>query len=234
VLLVHGAFADASSWAGVIPALQAAGMEVLAPANPLRGLAADAAYLTSVAAETDGPVLLVGHAYGGAVITTAGAQTGNVVGLVYIAAFALDAGESILDIGARFPQSSLPLALRPVTYPHGGAVGVELYIKRDAFPEVFAADLPARVSRVLAVAQRPIAAAAFEETVQAAAWKTRPTWYGGATADQVIHPGAQRFMAQRAGAHTVEVAASHAIALSQPAAVAELIRTAAAAIGPLH
>jgi pimeloyl-ACP methyl ester carboxylesterase len=234
VLLVHGAFTDASSWAGVIPALQAAGLDTFAPANPLRGLAADTAYLASVVAAADASVLLVGHAYGGAVITATGAQAANVVGLVYVAAFAPAAGESMLDIATRFPQTRLPLALRPIAYPHDGAVGVELYVKGDEFPEVFAADLPARVTRVLSVAQRPIVAAAFEETARVAAWEALPAWYAVATADQVIHPEAQRFMARRAGAHTVEVVASHAIALSQPAAVADLIRTAAAAIGPLH
>jgi len=228
VLLVHGAFADASGWAGVIPALQAAGVDVIAPANPLRGLAVDAAYIAGVAGEIDGPVLLAGHSYGGAVITTAGAQAGNVVGLVYIAAFAVDEGESALDVAGRFPQSRLNQALRPATFTTGcGEPGVELYIKNDAFPEVFAADLPEHLTTVMAVTQRPIAAAALEAKSQAAAWRTLPSWYAVATADQAIHPDAQRFMAKRAGAQTVEVNASHAIALSQPAAVAELVRAAA-------
>lgn len=228
VLLVHGAFADTSSWAGVIPAVLATGCDVVAAANPLRGLAADAAYIASVAGEIDGPVLLVGHSYGGAVITVAGAQADNVVGLVYIAAFAVDEGESALDVAGRFPQSRLLMALRPVTFSTGcGEPGMELYIKRDAFSEVFAADLPTSVTAVLAVIQRPITAATLEEKARAAAWKALPSWYAVATADQVIHLDAQRFMARRAGARTVEVNASHAIALSQPGAVADLIRTAA-------
>jgi pimeloyl-ACP methyl ester carboxylesterase len=230
VLLVHGAFADASSWAGVIPALLAAGMDVIAPANPLRGLRTDAAYIAGVADEIDGPVLLVGHAYGGAVITVAGAQAGNVVGLVYLTAYAVDAGESVVDINRRLPPSRLGEALRPATSCTGGERrAVELYIKNSDFPAVFGADLPLQLATVLAVTQRPITAAAFEELAPVAAWKTLPAWYAVATADQIIHPEAQRFMARRAGAQTVEVNASHAIALSQPAAVAELIRTAAAA-----
>jgi len=230
VLLVHGAFADASIWAGVIPALLAAGLDVIAPANPLRSLAGDAAYLASVAAEIDGPVLLAGHAYGGAVITVAGARSANAVGLVYVSGYALDEGECVVDIDRRFPSIRFGPSLRPATFAGGDcALGVELYVKQDVFAAVVAADLPAQLAAVLAVSQRPIAAAALEGPCSAAALKTIPSWYAVATADQVIHPETQRFMAHRAGAQTIEVEASHAIALSQPAAVAELIRTAAAA-----
>jgi pimeloyl-ACP methyl ester carboxylesterase len=230
VLLVHGAFADASSWAGVVPELLAAGIDVLAPANPLRELTTDAAYIAGVAAEIDGPVLLAGHSYGGAVITVAGAQATNVVGLVYIAAYAVDEGESAVDINGRFPQTRLGLALRPVTFTNGrGALAVELYIKGDAFQAVFAADLPEPLTTVLAATQRPITAAALEGRPEAVAWRTLPSWYMVATRDQALHPQAQRFMAQRADALTVEVDASHLVMLSQPAAVAELIRTAARA-----
>ncbi|WP_433519296.1 alpha/beta fold hydrolase [Nonomuraea sp. CA-143628] len=230
VVLVHGAFTDASSWAGVIAELQASGIPVTAVANPLRGPAIDAAYLAGVVAAIDGPVLLVGHSYGGVVITRAGAQPGNVVGLVYVTAFALEAGESVLDVTGRFPDSLLGPALRPAVFRTGdGEEAVELYLKDDQFPAVFAADLPERLTSVAAAAQRPIAAVAFEESSPAASWKTLPSWYVVATADQAIHPAAQRFMAQRAGADTIEVDASHAIALSQPAAVAGHIRTAATA-----
>jgi pimeloyl-ACP methyl ester carboxylesterase len=228
VLLVHGAFADASSWSGVIPLLRASGIDVTAPANPLRGLICDAAYTAGVAGEIDGPVLLAGHAYGGAVITVAGAQAGNVVGLVYVAAYALDEGESVLDVIGRFPQSRLILSVRPATFVSAfGRPRIELYIKNDDFAAVFAADLQYRISNVMAVSQRPIAAAAFEEKANAAAWKRLPSWYAVATRDQAIHRDAQRFMARRAGAHSLEVDASHATALSRPAAVAELIRAAA-------
>ena len=229
VLLVHGAFADGSIWAGVIAELQAAGIGVTALPNPLRSLAADAAYLACVAGGIDGPVILVGHSYGGAVITAAGSAADNVVGLVYAAAFALDDGESALDITGRFPGSQLLPTLRPATFPDvNGAPGVELYIDREAFPHVFAAGLPHRTATVAAAAQRPITAAAFEEKSHAPAWKTTPSWYMIATADQIIPPAAQRFMAQRAGAHTTEIHASHAIALTHPAAVAGQIAAAAA------
>ncbi|MEU7834981.1 alpha/beta hydrolase [Nonomuraea sp. NPDC049129] len=230
VVLVHGAFADASSWAGVIAELQDSGIPVIAVANPLRGPATDAAYLAGVVAAIDGPVLLVGHSYGGVVITGAADQLGNVVGLVYVTAFALEAGESVLNITGRFPDSLLGPALRPAVFRTGdGQEAVELYLKDDQFPAVFAADLPERLTSVAAVAQRPIAAVAFEQSSPSASWKSLPSWYVVATADQAIHPAAQRFMAKRAGADTIEVDASHAIALSQPAAVADHIRTAATA-----
>ena len=228
VLLVHDAFADGSMWTGVITELQAAGIGVIAVASPLRSLASDAAYLASVAAEIDGPVLLAGHGYGGAVITAGGSVAGNVAGLVYVAAFALDEGESALDITGRFPGSQLLPALRPATFPGvDGDPAIELYIDREAYPRVFAADLPDRCAAAAAAAQRPIASAAFEEKSPAAAWKTASSWYIVATADQVIPPGGQRFMARRAGAHSIEMDASHAISLTQPAAVAGHIAAAA-------
>jgi len=219
VLLVHGGFADASSWADVVADLQDAGIEVFAPANPLRGVAADAAYLASIARRIDGPVLLVGHSYGGAVITQAGARTDNVVGLVYVAAFALAEGESLLDVSARFPDTLLIPALRPT----GNA---ELLLSADRYREVFAADLPERLASVAAAAQRPVAVGAFEQRCTAAAWQRLPSWFVVATADQAIHPDAQRFMARRIGADTIEVDASHAIVRSRPVEVAAHIRTA--------
>jgi pimeloyl-ACP methyl ester carboxylesterase len=228
---VHGAFADGSIWAGVIAELQAAGLGVAALANPLRSLTSDAAHIACTANDIDGPVMLVGHSYGGAVITAAGAAAGNVVGLVYVAAFALDEGESALDITLRFAGSQLAAALRPATFPElDGDAGVELYIDREAFPRVFAADLPYRTAMVAAAVQRPITAAAFEEKTRAAAWRTTPSWYLIAAADQVIPPAAQRFMAQRASARTVEIPGSHAIALTQPTAVAGQIVTATRAV----
>jgi pimeloyl-ACP methyl ester carboxylesterase len=228
VLLVHGAFADGSMWAGVISELQAAGIGVFAVASPLRSLASDAAYVASAVAEIDGPVLLVGHDYGGAVITAAGSAAANVVGLVYVAAFALDEGESALDIIGRFPGSQLLPALRPATFPGVcGDPAVELSIDREAYSRVFAADLPNRPAMAAAATQRPITAAAFEEKSPTAAWKTTPSWYIVATADQLIPPEGQQFMARRAGAHTIAIPASHAIALTQPAAVAGHMAAAA-------
>ncbi|MEU3527387.1 alpha/beta hydrolase [Streptomyces sp. NPDC038707] len=232
VLLVHGAFADAGSWTGVISHLQSHGIPVLAPPNPLRGLAADAAYVASVAAQVDGPVVLVGHSYGGALITVAGTAE-NVVGLVYVAAYVLEEGESLGELQGRFPASPLVSSLKQWTYPvPGGEPAVEVTITEDAFPSVFAADVPAETTRALAAAQRPLAAAAFEETASAAAWKTRPSWALVAAADQAINPEVERFGAQRAGATVVELeGASHAVAVSRPEAVADLIRQAVLATG---
>ncbi|WP_405631287.1 alpha/beta hydrolase [Streptomyces sp. NBC_00016] len=224
VVLVHGAFADAASWSGVIAELQGHGVPVVAPPNPLRGLASDAAYVASFAAQIDGPVILVGHSYGGALITVAG-TTENVVGLVYVAAYALAEGESLGELQGRFPLSTLVSNLKQWTYPvPGGEPAVEVTIAEDAFPSVFAADLPAGVTKILAASQRPLAAAAFEETAAAAAWQTRPSWALIAGADEAINPEVERFGAQRAGATVVEIdGASHAVAVSQPKAVAELI-----------
>ncbi|MFF5025325.1 alpha/beta fold hydrolase [Streptomyces collinus] len=232
VVLVHGAFADATSWSGVIEELQREGIPVVAPPNPLRGLAADAAYVASVAAQIDGPVVLVGHSYGGALITVAGV-TENVVGLVYVAAYVLEEGESLGELQGRFPLSPLVGSLKQWTYPvPGGADAVEVTIAADAFPSVFAADVDPEVTKVLAVAQRPLAAAAFDEVATAAAWRTRPSWALVAGADEAINPEVERFGARRAGATVVELpGASHAVAVSRPKDVAALIRDAVRATG---
>ncbi|MFF4731432.1 alpha/beta fold hydrolase [Streptomyces mirabilis] len=231
-LLVHGAFADAASWSGVIAELQNHGIPVVAPPNPLRSLASDAAYIASVAAQIDGPVVLVGHSYGGAVITVAGTAQ-NVVGLVFVAAYVLEEGESLGELQGRFPDSPLGSSLQQATYPvEGGDPAVEVTIVPEAFPSVFAADVPADVTKVLAVAQRPLAAGAFTETATAAAWKTKPSWALVAAADQAINPEVERFGAKRAGATILEVeGASHAVAVSRPKVVAELIRDAVRATG---
>jgi pimeloyl-ACP methyl ester carboxylesterase len=229
-VLVHGGFADASFWAPVIKELQADNLPVLAPANPLRGLAHDAEYIASVVNQIDGPVLLVGHSYGGAVVSVAGAAADNVVGLVYVAAFALDEGESFAEIFERFGQTPLFDAVRPSMYPvAGGGTAAELTIAPELYKSAFADDLPSDLTEVLAVSQRPFAAI-FDDRAQAAAWKTLPSWAVVATADNAIPPDAERHMAARAGAQTIEVDASHSIALSQPKAVADLIRTAVAGV----
>ncbi|MEY9892617.1 pimeloyl-ACP methyl ester carboxylesterase [Catenulispora sp. MAP12-49] len=232
VVLVHGAFADAGSWSGVIAELQAAGVPVIAPPNPLRGLAADSAYVSAVAAQIDGPVVLVGHSYGGAVITVAG-QAENVVGLVYVAAYVLEEGESLGELQGRFPASPLVENLKEWTYPvPGGDPAVEVSITAEAFPSVFAADVAEEVTKVLAVAQRPLAADAFAEKASAAAWKTKPAWALVAGADHAINPEVERFGAERAGATVVEAeGASHAVALSQPKTVAEVILQAVRTAG---
>ncbi|CAM5580139.1 Alpha/beta hydrolase OS=Streptomyces alboniger OX=132473 GN=CP975_02650 PE=4 SV=1 [Streptomyces alboniger] len=227
VVLVHGAFADAASWSGVIAELQSDGIPVIAPPNELRGLASDAAYIASVAAQIDGPVVLAGHSYGGAVISVAGAAE-NVAGLVYVAAYVTEEGESLGELQDRYPLSPLGSNLVEHRYPVEGAEpAVEFTIATEAFPEIFAADVPAEKTRVLAVAQRPLTAAAFTEKAAVAAWRSKPSWALVATADQAINPDVQRFGAERAGATTVEVeGASHAVAVSRPKEVADVIREA--------
>ncbi|MER5448331.1 alpha/beta hydrolase [Streptomyces sp. NPDC002766] len=226
-LLVHGAFADAGSWAGVVAELQNHGIPVIAPPNPLRGLASDAAYIASVAAQIDGPVVLVGHSYGGAIITVAGTVE-NVVGLVYIAAYVPEEGESLGELQGRFPLSPLVSNLKQWTYPVEGAEpAVEVTIQAEAFPAIFAADVPAPVTKALAVSQRPLATSVFDEPAAAAAWQTKPSWALVAGADEAINPEVERFGAKRAGATTVELeGASHAVAVSRPKEVADLIRDA--------
>src|SRR3954469_17181276 len=226
VILVHGGFADASFWVPVIKDLQAHNVPLLTPPNPLRGLALDAEYVASYVNQVDGPVLLVGHSYGGAVISVAGASTPNAVGLVFVAAFVLDEGESFMEIFAEFGETPLVGAVRPSSYPLAdGGTAVELTIAPERYREAFAADVPEEDIRVLAVMQRPFAAI-FEDRAEAAAWKSLPSWYVVATGDNAIPPEAERHMASRMGAETIEVDASHSIALSQPEAVTDLIRTA--------
>lgn len=225
VVLVHGAFADASGWSSVITTLQKRGYPVLAPANPLRGVDGDAAYLASVLATIQGPVVLVGHSYGGEVITNAATGNPNVKALVYVAAFAPDQGETAGALTAKFPGSRLTpenLVFRP--YPISATeTGIDVTIDPAVFRSVFCADVPARTAAVMAAAQRPSAAHILEEPSGVPAWKTIPSWYLVATQDQAIPPDAERFMAARMGAHTVEVRSSHVAMISHPDAVADLI-----------
>ncbi|MET8783950.1 alpha/beta hydrolase [Streptomyces sp. NPDC004589] len=229
IVLVHGAFADSSSWNGVIERLQRAGYPVIAAANPLRGLADDAAYVASVLEGVQGPVVLAGHSYGGAVISEAAVGNTQVKALVYIAAFTPDEGESALELSGKFPGSTLGAALTPVPFPLDGGTGTgtDLYIEPAKFHDQFAADVPEPVAALMAATQRPVAASALEEKASAAAWKTIPSFSLIATEDYNIPPAAQQFMAERAHAHTVEVKASHAVAVSRPDAVARLIEQAA-------
>ena len=232
VVLVHGAFADASGWAGVITELQAAGISVLAPANPLRGVSSDAAYIASVANQVAGPVLLVGHSYGGVVITNTAPQVSNAVGLVYIAAFAPDEGESVQSLAEQSTDSLLGPNLRPAEYPTGGTEpGHELYIDQAAFHEVFCADLPAEQAAAMAVSQRPGADIGFGEPSGTPGWKTLPSWALIATADKTIGVSGLRAMSARAGAISVEIDASHCVMISQPTATADLIKTALGSLG---
>ncbi|MFD8965726.1 alpha/beta fold hydrolase [Streptomyces sp. NPDC059568] len=233
VVLVHGAWADSSSWGDVVNRLQAQGYPVLALANPLRGLAQDSAYLESRLNGITGPVVLVGHSYGGAVITEAAAHVPNVKALVYVAGFAPAKNESIGALTAKYPGShATPDALNVVPYDTGdtgGTKGVDIYIKPDKFRDVFAAALPQRQTNTLAAVQRPIDAGAFDETATAAAWETIPSWYLVTRDDHAIPPATQRFMAERAHAHTTEVTAPHAVMLTRPDAVTNIIRSAATA-----
>jgi pimeloyl-ACP methyl ester carboxylesterase len=232
VLLIHGGFADASGWSGVIERLQAAGVPVQAPVNPLRSVSGDAAYIGSVFAQTPGPVLAVAHSYGGAVITNAATQATNVVGLVYVAAFAPEQGESLMDIVGRSKDSTLGPAVRQATYPtgQGAETAVELTIDPGSFHEVFCGDLPAKQAAVMAVSQRPFAAAAFAEPSGPPAWKNLPSWAVVGTADKAAGSDVVKSMAERARASIVEVDGSHVVMISQPQVVTDQIQKALSAI----
>ena len=228
VVLVHGAFADAGSWAGVTERLVTAGVPVMAIVNPLRGVKHDAAYAASAINQIPGPVLAVGHSYGGAVITNAVPQTRNVVGLVYVAAFAPDEGETLGSITARSQDSLLNAATLEKQFPIGDGpqTAVELIIDPARFREVFTADLPQLDSDVLGLSQRPVAVSAFAEETGHPAWKDLPSWTVVATADKAAGADVVRSMAQRAGAKITEIEGSHVIMISQPDAVTEVILTA--------
>jgi pimeloyl-ACP methyl ester carboxylesterase len=233
VVLVHGAFADGSSWNGVIERLHAEGVAVAAPANPLRGVSIDSAYIASVFEQTQGPVLAVGHSYGGVVITNAAARAKNVVGLVYVAAFATDEGEALGAADAVSKDSILSSALVPLHYPgsNGGDPGVELAVDPAKFREAVAADLPAAQTALMAATQRPLAELAFSEPTGAPAWKRLPSWTVVAIADKAAGADVIRSMAERAGSTITEVDGSHVIMISQPAAVTEVILKALSAVG---
>ena len=230
VVLVHGAFADGSSWNGVIERLVAAGIEVTAPPNPLRGIAHDSAYIASVFAQIPGPVLAVGHSYGGAVISNAAAEAGNVVGLVFVAAFAPEGGEKLGEVESGSKDSVLMAALAPRSYPDGDGTAVEFAIDPAKFRNAFAADLPADQAAVMAATQRPVAELAFSEPSGPPAWKSMPSWAVVATGDKAAGADVTRSMAERAGATITEADGSHVIMVSQPETVAEVIMTAAAAV----
>ena len=232
IVLVHGAFADAGSWAAVTELLQAAGASVLAPANPLRGIASDSAYIASVFAQVEGPVLAVGHSYGGAVISNAATGAANVVGLVFVAAFAPDEGEVLSEVEGTSRDSVLGPALLQRTFPTGagGETAVELYVNPDSFHQVFAGDLPAAQSAVLAASQRPVAASAFDEKSATPAWKTLPSWSVVATGDKAAGADVILSMAERAKATITKLEGSHVIMISQPQAVADVILTALKAV----
>lgn len=232
VVLVHGAFADASSWAGVTQRLEAAGVPVKAIVNPLRGLSSDAAYVASAMNQIDGPVLAVGHSYGGAVITNA-TDAKNVVGLVYVAAFAPDEGETLGAIIGSSKESKLLAAIQEARFPTGSGAdtAAEVSIDTAKFHDVFTADLPADESDVLAVSQRPIASAAFAEKSGHPGWKDHMSWAIVGTGDKAIGADAVRSMAQRAvGENITEIDGSHVVMISQPDRVTDVIMTALNAV----
>jgi pimeloyl-ACP methyl ester carboxylesterase len=233
VVLVHGAFADASSWNGVIERLQARGVSVTAPANPLRGIAVDSAYVAAVLEQIEGPVVAVGHSYGGAVITNAATDAKNVVGLVYVAAFAPDEGETLGAVEAGSKDSILNSALVPGQYPTAdGGSATELSIDPAKAHDAFAGDLSDRQAALIAATQRPIADAAFSEPNGPPAWKHLPSWAVVATGDKAAGTDVVRSMAERAGATITEVEGSHVIMISQPDAVTGVILEAVAAVAP--
>lgn len=230
VVLVHGAFADSSSWNGVVEKLQSHDYPVIAASNPLRTLTSDAAYVRQLVSSVDGPVVLVGHSYGGSVISNAAKGLGNVKALVFVAAFLPDEGESAITLSGKFPGSTLGQVLRPVpvTLPDGTPVN-DLYIEKAAFHQQFAADVAEETTSVMAATQRPVTDTALGEGASAPAWRDTPSWVLVTSEDRNIPPQAQAFMAERADATAVNVSASHAVSVSHPADVARLIDEAARA-----
>jgi len=230
VALVHGAFADSSGWNGVIERMHANDIPVKALVNPLRGIAADSAYVASALRQIPGPVLAVGHSYGGAVITNAATTAQNVVGLVYVAAFAPDEGETLMDVEGRTRDSVLLSALRPNEYPAEDHSAVELSIDPASFRQAFAGDLPESETAVMSATQRPIAESSFAEKSGPPAWRKLPSWAVVATGDKTIGTDVVKSMAQRAGAKVTEVEASHVVMISHPDVVADVVRTAYRAV----
>ena len=225
VVLVHGAWADGSCWSGVIERLQAEGSRVTAPQFPLTSLADDIARLRQVLTRLDGPIVVAGHSYGGQIVTALGDSVGNVAGLVYIAAFGLDQGESL---GGLLSQGPVPPALVHQIVDAQGFV----WLSEDDFTNHFAADVEAQRSRVMFAVQQPLAASTFDEVMGVPAWKSLPSWYMVATKDEAIPPDAQRLFAQRMGASTTEVPSSHVAMVSHPIEVARLVQAAVEACTP--
>ena len=233
IVLIHGAFAESASWNGVIPALLDRGYPVVAAANPLRGVAIDSAYVAGVLAGIPGPIVLVGHSYGGIVMTGAAAGNERVKGLVFVAGYAPDAGESAVSLSARFPTGTLGETLLPLPLPEGGN---DLYIQQDRFWAQFAADVPEADAKLMAATQRPIADAGLNDAMNSSgepAWKSIPSWFIYGELDKNIPAALHSFMADRANANAnVEVAgASHVVMVSHPQEVADMILMAASAAG---
>ena len=227
VVLVHGAFADSSSWNGVIPLLQARGVRVTAAPNPLRGIAIDSAYVASFLDQVPGPVLAVAHSYGGAVVTNAASRAKNVVGLVYVAAFAPDEGERLGQVAPESKDSVLNSALVPFKFPTGdGGTALEFAIDPAKVREAFAADLPDDQIAIIGATQRPISELAFSDASGPPAWKTLPSWAVVPSGDKAVGTDLVRSMAKRARATITEVEGSHVIMMSKPQVVTDVILTA--------
>jgi pimeloyl-ACP methyl ester carboxylesterase len=223
IVLVHGAWADGSCWSAVIERLQASGYVVTAPQFPESSLAADVARLRQVLERQDGPVILAGHSYGGQIMTALGTDARNVAGLVYIAAFGLDEGESIGGLLAQGPPT--PALAHLDIDSHGLA-----WLPEDDFVKHFAADVDPVKARVMYAVQQPVAASAFQDVMGVPAWKSLPSWFMVATADEAIPPDAERHFAARMGATTIELASSHVAMVSHPDEVAQFVETAAMAV----
>jgi pimeloyl-ACP methyl ester carboxylesterase len=230
VVLVHGAFADSSSWTGVIERLLAKGVQVTTAPNPLRGVSHDSAYVASLLSQVAGPVLAVGHSYGGAVITNAATGVENVVGLVYVAAFAPDEGETLGEVEGASKDSVLLSALVPRQYPTDGGTATEFFIDPPKAREAFASDVSDQEAAMIAAIQRPISENAFGEPSGPPAWKRLPSWAVVATGDKAAGTDVVRAHAERAGAQTTEVDGSHVIMVSQPDAVVAVIEAAIASV----
>jgi pimeloyl-ACP methyl ester carboxylesterase len=229
IVLVHGALAGSSSWDGVISRLQADGYTVIAAPDPLRNLKSDSDYVSGIVKNVKGPVVLVGHSYGGSIITNAATGADNVKALVYVAGYAPEAGENAFDLTGKFPGSILPGALaQPIALPDGSH---DLYVQQDKFRSVFAADVPEKQTSLMAATQRPVTDVALKDPSEAPAWKNVPSWFIYGSADKVIPPAAHAFMAHRTDAKEAVIVkgASHAVMVSNPSAVAKLIERAAAA-----
>jgi pimeloyl-ACP methyl ester carboxylesterase len=225
IVLVHGAWAEGSCWSGVIERLQADGYHVTAPQFPLTALADDVARLRQVLDLQDGPVIVAGHSYGGQIMTALGPDTQNVAGLVYIAAFGLDQGESL---GGLLSQGPVTPALAHLATDNQGFG----WLSEDDFVSHFAADVDPVKARVMYAVQQPLAMSAFGDAMGVPAWKTLPSWYLVAADDQALPPAAERMFAGRMGATTIEIPASHVAMVSHPGDVAQLIKTAAEAVAP--
>jgi pimeloyl-ACP methyl ester carboxylesterase len=228
IILVHGAFAESSSWDGVIDPLLSAGHPVIAAANPLRGIATDAAAVSDLVRTVDGPVVLVAHSYGGAVMSNVGADAGEIAGLVYVNAFAPEPGENCFQLAAMFPGSMLGEdTARPASRSDGTT---DLYVSSDSFHHIFCEDLPAPQAALMCATQRPATQEALvEPSGERPLWKDVPSWFLIGEEDRIIPPALHHHMAERAGARrTIAIAgASHAVAVSQPEATAQLILEAA-------